>query len=63
VLSESCPYCGEMTPMLEDSTDKGHWISTKCKHCNKDLAAVAASVPERVDEKPDLKAPDQGVLP
>jgi len=51
-----------MTPMVYDK-EENSWISGKCEHCGKDLAAVAASVPELVDEKLDLKAPDQGVLP
>lgn len=50
---ESCPYCGEMTEM---KLEKGVWVSGSCEHCKKDLAAVAAAVPEFVEEKPDLKA-------
>ena len=59
--SESCPYCGEMTTMKLDLTSKT-WVSTECEHCGKNLADVAASVPELVDDKPDLKAAKE-VLP
>lgn len=77
MLSESCPYCGQMTSMVKEQYDSReiltadgkkeiplyHWVSGICEHCKKDLATVASNVPELVDEKPDLRAPDQEVLP
>jgi hypothetical protein len=62
VPSESCPYCGEMTAMVQDPETKV-FKSGICEHCKKDLAVVAASVPELKEEKPDMKAPNQEVLP
>jgi hypothetical protein len=57
-VRESCPYCGKMTDMqLVD----GVWKSKTCD-CGKDLAALANSVPELIEEKPDLKAKAE-VLP
>jgi hypothetical protein len=56
-VKESCPYCGKMADM---QFVKGVWKSKTCD-CGKDLAALAKSVPELVDEKPNLKS--QEVLP
>jgi len=50
-----------MTPMVYDK-EKQIFFSGSCEHCGKDLEAVALAVPERVDEKPDLKAAPE-VLP
>jgi len=50
-----------MTVMYKDP-ETGVWKSGVCEHCEEDLGALAASVPERVDEKPDLKAAPE-VLP
>ena len=53
MLKESCPFCGEMTEML---LVNGVFKSTKCTHCKKDLSKL--NVPLLVEEKPDLKAPE-----
>jgi hypothetical protein len=56
-MKESCPYCGKMTDM---QLVEGVWKSKTCD-CGKDLAALAKSVPELIEEKPDLKSKE--VLP
>ena len=55
---ESCPFCGEMTEMVYLKTEDC-WVSSKCSHCKKDLSKL--NVPVIVEEKPDLKAPEDVV--
>ena len=55
---ESCPYCGKMTDMVYIKAEN-RWVSGNCEHCGKDLSKI--NVPIIVEEKPDLKAPEDVV--
>ena len=59
VSKESCPYCGKLSDMvLQDGVWIPKQVSTCCK---KNLRALAASVPELKEAKPNLKSKE--VLP
>lgn len=68
-VKESCPYCGEMTEMVEviikekgKVVSRGNWISGTC-HCGKKIDPKTLGVPELIEDKPDLKAPEGVELP
>lgn len=69
-MRESCPYCGEMTEMVEvivkeegKIVSRGQWISGECKHCSKKIDPETLGFTDVLEEKPDLKAPEEANLP